>query len=245
MPFFTLFERKILSYIQKRKGPKKVSIIGLLQPITDGVKLIAKEGGKPVLANSLAYWLRPRLRFCVMRFRFLLFPSLYPSYRLKFGLLFFLCVAALKVYSLLGSGIGRKSKYTLLGSIRGSAQSISYEVSLITILFVPCILRGGYKIARLMRGKKFSLIIFFPLIIAWLIVILAETNRAPFDFAEGERELVSGFKTEYGSLQFALLFLGEYGSIVFMCLLTRVLFFFAFKSLLIATISMGFIFFFI
>lgn len=225
IPFLTLLERKVLGYVQSRKGPNKVSYLGLLQPVSDGVKLIIKEMGTPTMASLLLFWVAPLLSFFLMVTRWMLFPSPLKGYFINLGILFFLCLLGLKVYSLLGAGWGSKSKYALLGGIRGAAQTISYEVSLIFILFFPCILEYSYNMYKFYKKRFPYAIMIFPIIFMWLVSCLAETNRAPFDFAEGERELVSGFKIEYGRLEFTFLFLAEYGRILLMSFLTRLLFF--------------------
>ena len=225
IPFLTLLERKVLGYIQNRKGPNKVSYLGLLQPVRDGVKLILKELGTPKMAKILLFWISPILSFLLMVLAWCVFPSYFRYYSFKLGSILFLCITSLQVYTLLGSGWGSKSKYALLGSIRGAAQTISYEVSLIFILFFPCRLEFSYNLYYFLEKTYPYIIFLIPVSIIWLISCLAETNRAPFDFAEGERELVSGFNVEYSALEFTFLFLAEYGKILLMRFLTRLLFF--------------------
>ena len=223
IPFFTLVERKLLRYSQTRKGPNKVGPLGLAQPISDGVKLIIKEGGSPTISNSFLFWLSPVFGFVLMVLGWLVVPSYFGMFSLKLGIVFLVCISSLKVYSLLGSGWGSNSKYSLLGSIRGASQVVSYEVCFIFIFFFPCVVGGGYKFLGFYKnfGGFFFLCV---LLVFWLVCIVAETNRAPFDFAEGERELVSGFNTEYRSLGFALLFLGEYGFILVLSFVTSLFF---------------------
>lgn len=225
IPFLTLLERKVIGYIQSRKGPKKVSYLGLLQPIADGGKLIFKELGTPKYANLILFWFRPVLSFLLMIVAWSLFPSYYSTYFFKLGIILFICIASLQIYTLLGSGWSSNSKYALLGRIRGAAQTISYEVSLIFIIFLPCCLGGRYLFYDYLYKEYWYILIIFPAVIIWFISRLAETNRAPFDFAEGERELVSGFNIEYAAFEFACLFLSEYGKILLMSFLTGLLFF--------------------
>jgi len=225
IPFLTLLERKILGYIQSRKGPKKVRYIGLLQPVRDGFKLILKELGTPNMAKIVLFWIRPLVSFLLMVLAWSLFPSPYSKYSLRLGTVFFLCIASLQVYTLLGSGWGSKSKYALLGSVRGAAQTISYEVSLIFIIFFPCTLEYSFNLFYFLDKTYYYILFLRPVCLMWIISCLAETNRAPFDFAEGERELVSGFKIEFSALEFTFLFLAEYGKILLMRFLTSILFF--------------------
>lgn len=225
VPFLTLLERKVLGYVQSRKGPKKVSYLGLLQPIRDGFKLILKELGTPNFAKVLFFWIRPVISLLLMILAWSLFPTPFNYYSFGLGVVFFLCIARLQVYTLLGSGWGSKSKYALLGSVRGAAQTISYEVSLIFILFFPCRLEFSYNLYSFLRKTTNYFLLLFPIFCMWFISCLAETNRAPFDFAEGERELVSGFKIEFSALEFTCLFLSEYGKILLMRFITAILFF--------------------
>lgn len=225
IPFLTLLERKIISYIQSRKGPNKVRYLGLLQPVADGGKLIFKELGTPKYAKIILFWFSPVLSFLLMILGWSLFPCYYSNYFLCLGIILFICIARLQVYTLLGSGWGSKSKYALLGRVRGAAQTISYEVSLIFIIFLPCCLCGRYLFFDYLNKDYWYILIIFPAVIIWFISRLAETNRAPFDFAEGERELVSGFNIEYSAFEFACLFLAEYGKILLMRFLTGLFFF--------------------
>ena len=218
-------ERKVLGYIQSRKGPKKVRYLGLLQPVSDGVKLILKEIGTPNMANMLLFWLSPLLSFILMILAWCVFPAPTSYYSFGTGVVFFLCIARLQVYTLLGSGWGSNSKYALLGSVRGAAQTISYEVSLIFILFFPCSMEITYNLFYFVDKIYWYVLFMLPLFLMWGISCLAETNRAPFDFAEGERELVSGFNIEFAALGFTFLFLSEYGNILLMRYLTALLFF--------------------
>lgn len=225
IPFLTLLERKVLGYIQSRKGPKKVRCLGLLQPVTDGVKLILKELGTPQMANMFLFWVRPLSSFLLMIIAWSVFPSPFSHFYFVLGVVFFLCIARLQVYTLLGSGWRSKSKYALLGSIRGAAQTISYEVSLIFIVFFPCAMQATFNFYTFLKKIYVYILFLLPSFLMWMSSCLAETNRAPFDFAEGERELVSGFKIEFSALEFTFLFLSEYGNILLMRFITSILFF--------------------
>ena len=225
IPFLTLLERKVLRYIQRRKGPKKVSYMGLLQPIRDGAKLVLKELGTPKMAKIILFWVSPILSFFLMILAWSVFPSPFLYFSFNLGVVFFLCIASLQVYTLLGSGWGSNSKYALLGSVRGAAQTISYEVSLIFIILFPCSFEFSYNFSSFLDKSFRYILILFPIFLIWFTSCLAETNRAPFDFAEGERELVSGFNVEFSAFEFACLFLSEYGKILLLSFLTAIFFF--------------------
>nr|BBB55903.1 NADH dehydrogenase subunit 1 [Oncomelania hupensis nosophora] len=225
--FFTLLERKGLSYMQIRKGPNKVGIAGLPQPLADAAKLLVKEIAKPTMANYSPYYLAPVFSFILALLLWQLYPSLYAMSYFKWGILFFLCVSSLNVYGTLLAGWASNSKYALLGSLRAIAQTISYEVSMALILLFPLFMLATFNFMELNESQEIIWLVFLmlPVFFMWFVTCIAETNRAPFDFAEGESELVSGFNIEYGSAGFTLIFLAEYANILVMSLFSAALFF--------------------
>jgi NADH-ubiquinone oxidoreductase chain 1 len=226
--FVTVAERKTMASMQRRLGPNIVGYYGLLQAFADALKLLLKEYVSPTQANLILFFLGPiiTLVFSLLGYAVIPFgPGLTMSdYNL--GILYMLAVSSLATYGILLAGWSANSKYAFLGSLRSTAQLISYELILSSAILLVIMLTGSLNLTVNIESQRaiWFIIPLFPIFIIFFIGSVAETNRAPFDLAEAESELVSGFMTEHAAVVFVFFFLAEYASIVLICVLTTILF---------------------
>ncbi len=233
MAFITLIERKILSFTQLRVGPNKPGFAGILQPGADAIKLFSNKFVLINSSNSL-YKYTPIWALTLALALWTTLSTHASSSNYEFGILIFLIILRVSIYPLMLTGWGAKNKYTIIGSIRAIAQTISYEISLIFVIITFSITIFFLSFKQVHNLAHFAPIWSFPrLLFIWIVIILAETNRTPFDFAEGERELVSGFNTEFRASKFALIFITEYSIIYLFAFLTQIIYVLPFMLIII------------
>nr|BAK55725.1 NADH dehydrogenase subunit 1 [Sporothrix schenckii] len=226
--YVTVAERKTMASMQRRLGPNAVGYYGLLQAFADALKLLLKEYVAPTQANIVLFFLGPviTLVFSLLGYGVIPYgPGLAIS-DFNLGIFYLLAVSSLSTYGILLAGWSANSKYAFLGSLRSTAQLISYELVLSSAILLVIFLTGSLNLTVNMEAQRaiWFILPLFPIFIIFFIGSVAETNRAPFDLAEAESELVSGFMTEHAAVVFVFFFLAEYGSIVLMCILTSILF---------------------
>lgn len=217
--FITLYERHLLGLSQNRIGPTVVRFKGFLQAFIDGLKLIKKEQILPINSSMFLFLFVPGMAFVIILVEWIVLPYNYYFLTFEFSIMFFLCLVGFSVYTTLIRGVVRKSKYPILGSVRSRRQRISFEIAFSIYIFCLIFNLNMYSFSPMFN---FNLVF---LLIPFIMIILAELNRAPFDFSEGESELVRGFNVEYSSVGFVFLFLSEYGVLIIFRVLFSVLFF--------------------
>nr|YP_010951087.1 NADH dehydrogenase subunit 1 [Onygena corvina]WML69484.1 NADH dehydrogenase subunit 1 [Onygena corvina] len=234
--FVTIAERKTMASMQRRLGPNIVGYYGLLQAFADALKLLLKEYIAPTQANVILFFLGPIITLIFSLLGYAVIPyglGLFIS-DFSLGILYMLAVSSLATYGILLAGWSANSKYAFLGSLRSTAQLISYELILSSVILLVILFTGSLNLTVIIESQKivFFILPLLPIFIVFFIGAIAETNRAPFDLAEAESELVSGFMTEHSAGIFVFFFLAEYASIVLICILTCVLFLGGYLSIL-------------
>lgn len=224
--FITLIEQKILAGRQIRVGPNYVGYWGLFQPFADAVKLLSKETVRTRVIRLIIYYISPIISLGLSLLLWVVYPFEEGGLDLLYGVLFFICIRGLGVYPILSRGWASNCKYSILGRLRAVAQMVSYEVRLAIIFLSLIWLSISFSFRGLLINQYlvWNIFLFRPLGVIWFVSALAETNRTPYDFAEGESELVSGFNTEYGSGGFTLIFIAEYARILLIRILFSVIF---------------------
>jgi NADH-quinone oxidoreductase subunit H len=229
MAYATYFERKALGAFQLRRGPNRVGPFGLWQPFADAVKVFTKETIIPAGASRSLFLLAPMLTFVLACLAWAVIPvnDGWAVANINVGILYLFAISSLGVYGVIIAGWASNSKYAFLGAMRSAAQMVSYEVSIGFVLVTVMLCVGSLNLNDIVRAQGhfwFAFTPLFPMFVIFLISMLAETNRAPFDLPEGESELVAGFFVEYSAMAFALFYLGEYTNMIMMSALASVLF---------------------
>lgn len=226
--YLTYAERKILGAMQRRQGPMTVGPFGLLQPIADGIKLLSKETILPTQANKPVFILAPMMLFSLALLAWAVIPvdAKVVLANINVGILYLFAISSMGVYGIIMAGWASNSRYAFLGGMRSASQMVSYEVSMGLVIVCVLLTTGTLNLTGIIEAERpwWMVALLFPMFIVFLVSILAETNRAPFDLPEGESELSGGFMVEYSSMMFALFFLGEYANMILMSAMTTVLF---------------------
>ncbi|HEB79545.1 MAG TPA: NADH-quinone oxidoreductase subunit NuoH [Rhodospirillales bacterium] len=226
--YLTYAERKVIGAMQLRRGPNVVGPFGLLQPIADGVKLLLKETILPTRANRGVFIIAPMLTFILSLVAWAVIPfdEGMVLANINVGVLYLFAISSLGVYGILMAGWASNSKYAFLGALRSAAQMVSYEVSMGFVIITVLLLAGSLNLTDIVLAQKkiWFVIPLLPMAVIFMISILAETNRHPFDLPEAEAELVAGYNVEYSGMTFALFFLGEYAFMILMAAMASILF---------------------
>lgn len=227
--YLTYAERKVIAAMQLRQGPMTVGPYGLLQPLADGLKLFVKETVIPTGANKVVFVLAPMVTFILALIGWAVIPfgeGLVLA-DINVGVLYLFAVSSLGVYGIIMAGWASNSRYAFLGALRSSAQMVSYEIAIGLIIISVLISAGSLNLSAIVRAQAeqgWYVFWHFPMFMIFLVSILAETNRHPFDLPEDESSLVTGYNVEYSSMTFALFFLGEYANMILMSAIASVLF---------------------
>lgn len=226
--YYTYAERKVLGAVQRRQGPMTVGPFGLLQPIADGVKLLSKETILPSQSNRPIFVFAPMMLFIMALMAWAVIPvdAKWVLADINVGILYLFAVSSMGVYGVIMAGWASNSRYAFLGGLRSASQMVSYEVSMGLVIVTVLLCAGSLNLSEIVLADRplWMQLLLFPMFIVFLVSILAETNRAPFDLPEGESEITGGFMVEYSAMTFALFFLGEYANMILMSAMTVILF---------------------